>query len=348
MTKKIRVGIVGANFGAKVHATAFRRDHRAQVVALASRRLTTARHAAGESKIPSAYGDWRLMFKECALDAVSIAVPPKHQPKIAAEALRRGIAVFAEKPLAASMKEASRLASLARKLRVPQLIDYEFPEIPSWLRAKKLLDSGAIGRLRHVSLIWRVETYANRHKLVSWKTRTTEGGGALAGFGCHALYALEWFAGRIRHVGARLSQAAGIPGKGDTLCSLELKFTNGVSALAEICTHAFPSSGLEIRFFGEHRQIYLVNTTADYARGFRLYLSQRKLPEFKRIIPPKDFRISHIDGRAEAAAGLVKKFLDWIEFGKPAKPDFSDALRVERLLEAARLSNKKKGAQVSV
>ena len=340
MSRKIRVGIIGANFGAKVHSQAFRRDARAEVVALAANHLKTASSAAREWKVPYAYAGWQNLLKHPGLDAVSIAVPPKYQPAIAMAALRRKISVLAEKPLALSLAEAGALAAAARKSGVAHMIDYEFSHIPSWIAAKKLLADGSIGALRHVSIAWRVETYANRFKTLSWKTRSTEGGGALAAFGCHTLHAMEWFAGPIHRLSAKLDRARDLPSKGDTLCSLRAEFKSGVTGLAEICTHAFPSTGHEFRFFGEKGALHLVNRGQDYVRGFELYKADRKNPEFARVRPEKEFNFCE-DGRVEAVSALVRDFLNWVECGKSGKPDFTDALRVEKLLHAARLSAKK-------
>jgi predicted dehydrogenase len=343
LSQKIRVGIIGANFGAKVHAEAFRLDSRTEVVALAAKHLSSAKKAAQDLKIPLVFTDWRKMLKTAGLDAVSIAVPPKFQPEMALEALKQGIAVFAEKPLALSVGLAKKMARAAKKSRVAHMIDYELVEIPAWIYAKKLLNSGAIGKVRHVSINWRVETYANQHKKISWKTEKFEGGGALSAFGCHSLNALEWFLGPILRLSANVGQAPDLPGKGDTLSVLAMEFANGAFGSAEISTHAFPSTGHEIRFFGEKGQFWLVNSGADYVRGFKLYLADRKRPKFRLIHIPGDINHGRSDGRIEATGRLVKKFIDWIKLKKPSRPDFSDALRVERLLETARKSAKNNG-----
>ena len=68
----------------------------------------------------------------------------------------------------------------ARQSGRPTIIDFNFPELPSWRRAKTILDGGAIGRLQNVVVTWNFESRATRLHLDSWKTRG-EGGGGLLG-----------------------------------------------------------------------------------------------------------------------------------------------------------------------
>lgn len=46
------------------------------------------------------------------------------------------------------------------------------------------------------------------------------------------------------------------------------------------------------------------------------------------------------DGRILPLSRLARQFFDWIENGKPARPDFREALRVQELIEAARVSHR--------
>jgi myo-inositol 2-dehydrogenase / D-chiro-inositol 1-dehydrogenase len=57
-----------------------------------------------------AYTDWRaLLAQEQGLDGVVLALPPEASPDVAIEALRRGLAVLDEKPLAATVADGRRL-----------------------------------------------------------------------------------------------------------------------------------------------------------------------------------------------------------------------------------------------
>jgi predicted dehydrogenase len=65
-----------------------------------------------------AYTDWRaLLAKEQELDGVVLALPPEVSPDVAIEALRRGLAILDEKPLAASVADGRRLQQAIEETR---------------------------------------------------------------------------------------------------------------------------------------------------------------------------------------------------------------------------------------
>ena len=88
-------------------------------------------------------------------------------------------------------------------------IDFQFRFIPAWAEAHRQLQAGAIGEVRHASILWHVETYANRRRLTSWKTTPEDGGGALASMGSHVLHYVEWLFGPIASISC---QGHGWPG----------------------------------------------------------------------------------------------------------------------------------------
>ena len=107
----IGLGIVGCNYGRIVQLPAFRADPRCDVVALAGSNAARAgefAHAAGVSK---AYGDWRALVEDPSVQAVAIATVPSLQAQIAIHALAIGKPVFAEKPMAGNLTDASRHAA---------------------------------------------------------------------------------------------------------------------------------------------------------------------------------------------------------------------------------------------
>ena len=173
----IRLAIVGCNYGRAVQLPAFRADSRCRVVALAGSDAARTAELARQSDIPEAFGDWARMIERPDIDAVAIAVPPRLQPEIAVAALKLGKPVFVEKPMAADLAGAAVMARQAGP--VPAMIDFTFTELMAWQKARSLLESGAIGRLRHVDVLWNVENASTRLRMKNWKTSGEAGGGAL-------------------------------------------------------------------------------------------------------------------------------------------------------------------------
>jgi len=168
----VRVGVVGLQFGVNVHVPAFRADGRSVVVALAGRDAERTQTAASALGIPRAYADWRDLFADDGIDAVSIAVPPSEQPAIIRAAALLGKHIFCEKPLATTVAEAESALECVRRTGVVHAIDFLFPEIEAWQRAWSLLRDGAIGKPRHFSYRWQLGHLARAVRIDSWKTRS--------------------------------------------------------------------------------------------------------------------------------------------------------------------------------
>src|SRR5213080_3329208 len=144
----IGIGIVGCNYGRTVLIPAFRDDPRCEVIALAGTDPERTAEFARTANVARGLGNWRALVEQDDVAVVAIAVPPDLQPAIAQHALELGKPVFLEKPLAANVTDAKMILDSARRSGRPTLIDFNFPELPSWRRAKAILDAGVIGRLR--------------------------------------------------------------------------------------------------------------------------------------------------------------------------------------------------------
>src|SRR5262249_56588500 len=117
--------------------------------------------------------------------------------------------VFAEKPMPNDLASARAMLQQASLSHKPTMIDFNFHQIASWQRAKSMLDAGAIGVLRHVTVHWHVESRAIQLRMRNWKTIGDDGGGVLGNFISHCFHYLEWFCGPIAVLSARVS---GLPG----------------------------------------------------------------------------------------------------------------------------------------
>lgn len=336
--KIVRLGIIGAAFGAKVHAPAFKLHPGCQVSALCSRDLTRARETANAAKIPLVFNDWRALIDSPEVDAISIATPPSTQVEIARYALERKKPVFAEKPLACTVEQANLLAALARSSGAANMVDFEFMDVAAFRRAKAMVDEGAIGRLCHLVVNWHVETYANRLRLSSWKTDPALGGGALFAFVSHVFYNVEVFAGPVKRLNAGLFKRPDDPRAGDTLDVISVECATGATGSLTIGTHSPNGSGHRMEFYGEEGSLFLHNPSEDYIKGFRLSLGTRKSGKHEFVNTRDALEDSVSDGRIAATSRLTGRFVEWVAKGQPARPNFEVARRVQHLMDAAQTS----------
>ncbi len=270
----IRVGIVGCNYGRTVLLPAFRTEPRCEVVALAGTDAARTAELARAANVARGLGDWRALVEDRAVDAVAIAVPPDRQPDVARRALDLGKPVFVEKPLAADLAGRTGHARTRRhRSGQPTIIDFNFPELPSWRRAKAMLDGGAIGRLRHVVVTWNVENQATRLRLESWKTRSNGGGGLLGNFVSHCFHYLEWFCGPISGLSGHVFP---LPDRdAESSIVLALAFASGAGGSLQMSCASFLGSGHRIELYGDDGTLVLANPTLDYFRGFKLMHGRR-------------------------------------------------------------------------
>lgn len=342
----IRVGIVGVNYGRLVLLPAFRIDPRCEIVALAgSNEARTAEHARSVN-VPKAYGNWRALVDDKNIDAVVIATVPSLQTEIALAALSAGKPVFAEKPMASTLDEARTMLDLANASGLPTGIDFNFHEIMAWQRAKAMLDEGAIGKLRHVTVHWHVENYSIQHRMRNWKTLRDDGGGVLGNFVSHCFHYLEWFAESLAGPLAGLqTRVGGLPGDSDldTTVAMALQYADGPMASLSMSCASFRGPGHRIEFYGEDGTLVLENRTADYMRGF--VLSYAKRPgELSPVAVEDSLDAGQPDGRIAPASRLAAKFIDATadapRYKPNAAPGFAAGFRVQQLIDAAQRSNR--------
>ena len=94
---------------------------------------------------PRIYSDFKQVLDDPAIDAVELLTPTwMHADQIVA-ALGADKHVSAQKPLAISVAEADRIAAAVTRARTPFRVTENFLYYPPILKAKELLDSGAIG-----------------------------------------------------------------------------------------------------------------------------------------------------------------------------------------------------------
>jgi len=145
------------------------------------------------------YTRYEDLLEKADLDAVVIATPSHlHAPMVRA-ALERGIHVFCEKPFCLDWREAEELAALAEAKGLINQVGYHYRYVGAFRRMKEIVDSGALGEIRHV-LSEAYGPVVLRPRKANWRTRKTEGGGCLYDYAAHPLNLLNWIFGAPEYV----------------------------------------------------------------------------------------------------------------------------------------------------
>ena len=133
------------------------------------------------------------------IDAVIIATPNKFIKDIAVAALGRGKHVLCEKPLGRNAAEAEEIASQAASRGLVLKTGFNHRHHPAIQQAKKLVDSGRIGRAYFARAVYGHGGRPGYEK--EWRaSRDQCGGGELLDQGVHIIDLFRWFLGEFDEV----------------------------------------------------------------------------------------------------------------------------------------------------
>lgn len=121
MSKKTRVGVVGVGYLGQIHARIYHEMENVELVMLADTQLERVT-ALGKQYGCQVTNNYLQLIDQ--VDAVSIVVPTSMHFDIAQPFLEAGIATLLEKPIAATIDEASKLVDLAAQNNAPFLIGH--------------------------------------------------------------------------------------------------------------------------------------------------------------------------------------------------------------------------------
>lgn len=197
----------------------------AEVVAVASRTLASAKGFAGRFGIPRAYGSWAELAADPDVDVVYVATPHAAHRAAAGLCLEAGRAVLCEKAFTLNAREAAELAGLARS-RGSFLMEAMWMYCdPLVRRLTELVRDGALGEIRTVQADFGLAgPFAAGHRLLD----PAQGGGALLDLGVYPVSFAQLLLGepdRVR-AEARLS-----PEGVDLDTSMLLGWESGATAL---------------------------------------------------------------------------------------------------------------------
>jgi predicted dehydrogenase len=184
--RPIRVGVVGAGFGARVVAPVFRQIG-CDVVDVVSARDSSAVRALCGSKV----------------DLIAVHSPPFLHADHVRLALDAGHAILCDKPFGLSTDEAVALAAEAKSAGVIHLVNFEFRHQPARQKMRELIMAGEVGRPEHLHLSAFVSGSRMPLRRYGWLFDISLGGGWIGAYGSHAIDTMRWLMGEVTSAGAR-------------------------------------------------------------------------------------------------------------------------------------------------
>jgi len=372
--KKLNVGLIGAGFMAKAHSLAYAAMPMFfwPAPAIPNREIIadlteeSARDAAQRFGFARSTGDWRELVEDPAIDIVDIATPNNTHAEMAIAAAKAGKHIISEKPLARTRNEAQAMYEAVRDAGVIHMVAFNYRRTPAVAMARKLIEEGAIGRIRNFRGTYLQDWSADPNSPLSWRfQKSVAGSGALGDIASHVIDFARYLVGEVTSVNSMLQtyieerpvQQGGIDklGAAGTLDSVEkarvdvddevmtfLRFNNGAVGSLEATRNAYGRNNFltfeihgetgSIAFNYERRDELQFFSKTDQAdrRGFRTIYTGPAHPYGEALWPIPALGIGYGETKIIEAHDFVKAVVE----GKLPSPNFRDGYQIACIEDA--------------
>ena len=144
--ERFRTAVIGMGYIGTAHIEALQRIG-INVCAISDINVKACEPIAKKYGIDKVYGDYHDMIDGESLTAVHICTPNHMHYEIAVAAIKKGIHVFCEKPLALTSKQSRELVEQAKEAGVLTAINYNYRYYPAVQHARGMVKAKKIGEV---------------------------------------------------------------------------------------------------------------------------------------------------------------------------------------------------------
>ncbi|GLZ78400.1 oxidoreductase [Actinorhabdospora filicis] len=357
--------MVGHAFMGAAHSQAWRTVNRvfdlplrARMVAVCGRDPRRTAEAADRLGWEGHHTDWRELIARDDIDLVDICTPGDSHAEIALAALAAGKHVLCEKPLANTLDEAEAMAGAADAARangIRAMCGFNYRRVPAVTLMRDMIARGDIGTVRHVRAAYLQDWIVDpAHPLVWRLQRDRAGSGALGDIGAHIIDLTQYLTGQhITGVSALtetfirqrpLPEAPAETGTVtvDDAAILTARLEGGAIATLEATRFATGrKNALRVEINGSHGSLafdlerlneleFFDATAPPTTRGFTTVLvTEPEHPYLAAWWPP-----GHLIGYEHTFTHQMRDLIEAIAHGRDPEPSFTDALSVQRVIDA--------------
>jgi len=209
INKVCKVAIIGTGaIATKAHIPCFLRNQYTKIEAVVDIDSQKAEKVAKKFNIKYSLSSINELLDALEIDAISVCTPPDTHADITVKALKNGIHVLCEKPLAESVKSGLRMVEAAESSDKILMIDFNRRFHPNYRKAESMAKKGFMGH------VYQVEYDSMQTSpLFEWSKSPwfyyPSLGGSLLDQGPHVFDMLNWFLGKpclaYSHVGVHLN-----------------------------------------------------------------------------------------------------------------------------------------------
>ena len=318
----------------------------------------------------NAYADAYAMIADPEIDVIDICTPNNTHYDIANAAVDAGKHVLCEKPFCINPTQAKTLAQRAADKELVCGVVYNSRHLAAIMRAKQLIDQGALGRVLSFSFHYRHDSDIDPARTVGWKQNADIcGAGTLFDLGSHAIDLCRHLCGDFASIGGK-SQIAFDTHKNadgslwqtnaDEAFYMTATLTSGAVGQISVSKLSHGSEdGLEFSVYGTGGAIRFTLAQPDIL--YYMDANQPKLPlgglsgftaipasgrypapggKFPAVKAPQGWLRGHIHG--------MYLYLDAVAGGTHFSPDFSDGAYIQHVMACALQSDAAGGKEVEI
>jgi len=227
----IKWGIIGCGDVTEVKSgPGFQKAKNSELVMVMRRNGKLARDYARRHNVPRWTDDAAALVNNPDVDAVYVATPPSSHQEYTLLAAQAGKPVYVEKPMALNFEQCKIMLEACQTAGVPLFVAYYRRALARFLKVKELLDSGAIGAVRFVTVTLFMKPRPDEQDPANLPWRVVPeiaGGGRFVDLASHQFDFFDFVLGPISQVsGFAANQASPFPA--EDVVSAAFVFESGV------------------------------------------------------------------------------------------------------------------------
>jgi predicted dehydrogenase len=362
---KIGIGLVGYGMIGRVHTLAYRelplfypgQLPPLHLAAVCTSRPETAQAAAQEAGFDAWLTDVSALVQRDDVDVVDCSVPNYLHRSTVLAAVAAGKHVYCEKPLAMNGAEAREMLDAVQKAGVQVGMTFNYRFVPAMLRARQLLQEGALGDIYTFRAEYLHTGYQDPQRPMSWKLHQEQaGGGALVDLGSHVIDLMRHLLGEFESVRAALhtfvqerpaqrGSSQKEPVAVDDVAWVQARMKNGAMGTIEVSRFATGTlDDLRLEIHGQRGALrfnlmdpswlywYDATRAGGPLGGQRGWVRLETVQHYPgAVLPPPRTTLSWTRPHAENQYAFLRALAE----GRSPQPDIQDGLRTQLVLDAA-------------
>lgn len=341
MSKKVKIGLIGAGNIANTHLESYRHVPDAEIYAICDIDADRLKETADKYGIERRYDsvDAMLAAVRNELDAADVCVWNCNHAECAIKALNAGLNVLCEKPMAYNTAQAIQMKEAAEKNGKLLMIGFVLRFADGTKIAKDFVDNGYVGDIYYARA-----QYIRRHGAPGgwFCDKEKSGGGPVIDLGVHVIDQTRYLMGMPNPVSVFATVQTKL-GKRDDLktdvgwkpknakdsdpCTVEdfgsalIRFDNGATVLLET-TYSLngPDEG--------RKQLFGTKGGLDLTDGVKLYT------ECNSFLADVKINTANYKDSSDMFVGEMAHFVDCVANGTPCRATAEDGITVMKILDA--------------